>query len=58
MNQAAIVATAQYQTMFIRPQLSYIDNNIIKGRVQRKKICLQTDQSEVMTFFDVIVRIT
>ena len=38
-------------------RLSYFDNNTIKDRVQRKMICLQTDQSKVMGFFNVIVRL-
>ena len=32
--------------------------NAIKGRVQLEMICLQTDQSRVMRFFNVVVRLT
>ena len=59
-NQATIVVTSQYQSMIVRPQptsLCYSDY-IIKRRVQREMICLQTDQSKVKGFFNVIVRLT
>ena len=36
----------------------YYSENAIKGGVQREIMCLQTDQSKVMRFFNVIIRLT
>ena len=47
--------------MLVRPQPTRLcySNNATKRRVQRERICLQTDQSKVKGFFfDVIVRLT
>ena len=53
-----------YLVIFINACTSVVDNrlcysdNAIKGRVQLEMFCLQTDQSKVMRFFNVIVRLT
>ena len=38
-------------------RLCYSDN-AIKGRIRLEMTCLQTDQSKLMRFFNVIVRLT